>query len=148
MDLAPAAAEAAVEAGAVVEVACVQQYAAAAAWVRQQAACVFAAAGSGSRGNDCDGRHAASVHAAVGSGYGCMQQRAAAAACVWQRAGAAGAGLQWDTVMAAASQRHKCDGQWRRRRRKGRWDGGKIVMNNDYSDGQLWVNAGIGGRSG
>ncbi len=33
--IAPAAAEAAVEAGAVVEAACVQQYAAVAAWVRQ-----------------------------------------------------------------------------------------------------------------
>ncbi len=35
--MAPAAAEAAVKAGAVVEAACVQQYAAAAAWVWQQA---------------------------------------------------------------------------------------------------------------
>ncbi len=70
MDVAPAAAEAAVEAGAVVEVACVQQYAAAVVWVRQQAACVCEAAGGGGRGNDCDGRHAASMHAAVGSGCG------------------------------------------------------------------------------
>jgi hypothetical protein len=70
MDMAPAMAEVAVEAGAVVEAACVQQYAAAVAWVRQQAACVCAAAGSGGRGNDCDGRHAASVRAAVGSGCG------------------------------------------------------------------------------
>jgi hypothetical protein len=38
MDVAPAVAEAAVEAVAVVEAACVQQYAAAAAWVRQRAA--------------------------------------------------------------------------------------------------------------
>jgi hypothetical protein len=68
MDVAPAAAEAAVEAGAVVEAACVQQYAAAAAWVRQQAACVCATAGGGGRGNDRNGRHAASVHAAVGRG--------------------------------------------------------------------------------
>jgi hypothetical protein len=68
MDVAPAAVEAAVEAGAVVEVACVQQYAAAAAWVRQQAVCVCAAAGGSGRGNDCNGRHAASVRAAVGSG--------------------------------------------------------------------------------
>ncbi len=35
MDVAPAAAEVATEAGAVVEAACVQQYAAAVAWVRQ-----------------------------------------------------------------------------------------------------------------
>jgi hypothetical protein len=47
MDVAPAAAEAAVKAGAVVEAVCVQQYAAAVAWVRQRAACVCAAAGSG-----------------------------------------------------------------------------------------------------
>jgi hypothetical protein len=66
MDVAPAATEAAVEAGAVVEAACVQQYAAAAAWVRQQAVCVCAVAGGGGWGNDCDGRHAASVRAAVG----------------------------------------------------------------------------------
>ncbi len=70
MDLAPAVAEVVVEAGAVVEAACVQQYAAAAVWVRQRAACVCAAAGGGGRGNDHDGRHAASVRAAVGSGCG------------------------------------------------------------------------------
>ncbi len=70
MDVAPAAAEAAVEVGSVVEVACMQQYAAATAWVLQQTACVCAAAGGGGRGNDCDGLHAASVHAAVGSGWG------------------------------------------------------------------------------
>jgi hypothetical protein len=68
MDVAPAAVEAAVETGAVVEAACVQQYAAAAAWVRQQTACVCVAAGNSGWGNDCDGQHAASVHAAVGSG--------------------------------------------------------------------------------
>ncbi len=70
MDVAPAAAEVAVEAGAVVEVACVQQYAAAVAWVRQQAVCMCAAACGGGQGNDCDGQHAASVRAAVGSGCG------------------------------------------------------------------------------
>ncbi len=70
MDMAPAVAEVAVEAGVVVEVVCVQQYAAAAVWVRQQAACVCAAAGGGSRGNDCDGWQAASMHVAVGSGCG------------------------------------------------------------------------------
>ncbi len=70
MDVVPAAAEAAVEAGAVVEVACMQQYAAAVAWVGQQAACMCAAAGGGGRGNDCIGRHAASVRVAVGSGCG------------------------------------------------------------------------------
>jgi hypothetical protein len=70
MDVAPAAAEVTVKAGAVVEVVCVQQYAAVAAWVRQRAACVCAAAGGGGRGNDCSGRQAASVHAAMGSGCG------------------------------------------------------------------------------
>jgi hypothetical protein len=40
MDMAPAAAEVAVVRGAVVQGVCVQQYAAAAVWVRQQAACV------------------------------------------------------------------------------------------------------------
>jgi hypothetical protein len=70
MDVAPAAVEATVEAGAVVEAVCVQQYAAEAAWVQQPAACVCAAAGSGSQGNDCNGRQAASVRAAVGSKCG------------------------------------------------------------------------------
>ncbi len=55
MDMAPAAVEAAVVTEAVVEVVCVQQYAATAAWVRQRAACVCAAAGGGGRGNDRDG---------------------------------------------------------------------------------------------
>ncbi len=79
MDVAPAAAEVAVEVGAVVEAACMQQYAAAAAWVWQQAACVCVAAGGGSRGNDCDGRQAASVRAAVGSG--CSVRATACSGC-------------------------------------------------------------------
>ncbi len=83
-------AEAAVEAGAVVEAACVHQYAAAVAWVRKQAACVCAAAGSSGRVNDCDGRHAASVMQQWAADAACMQQCAAVAACVRQRAGAAG----------------------------------------------------------
>ncbi len=70
MDVAPAAAEVAVEAGAVVEAVCVQQYTAVAVWVRQQAACVCAAAGGSGQGNDCDGQHTASVCAAVGSRCG------------------------------------------------------------------------------
>ncbi len=62
MDVAPAVAEAAVKAGAVVEAACVQQYAAMAAWVLQQAACVCAAAGGNGQGNDCkDSRQPACV---------------------------------------------------------------------------------------
>ncbi len=67
MEVAPAAVEATVEAGAVVEAGCVQQYAAEAAWVRQPAACVCAAAGGGSQGNDRDGQQAASVRVAGGS---------------------------------------------------------------------------------
>jgi hypothetical protein len=45
MDVAPAAAEVAVVMGAVVQGACVQQYAAAAAWVQQRAACIGGASG-------------------------------------------------------------------------------------------------------
>ncbi len=56
--------------------------------------------------------------------------------------------LQWDTVMAVASRWHNCNGQRWRRQRKGWQDGGKITMNNDYGNGQLWVQAGVGGRSG
>jgi hypothetical protein len=55
--------------------------------------------------------------------------------------------LQWETVMAAANRWHNCHGR-RRRWRKGRWDGGKIAMDNGDGDGQLWVKAGVGGRSG
>jgi hypothetical protein len=50
--------------------------------------------------------------------------------------------------MAAASRQQNCNGQRQRQQRKGRQDGRKIVMNNDYGDGQLWVKAGVGGRSG
>jgi hypothetical protein len=99
MDVAPAAAEVAVVTGAVVQGGCVQQYAAAAAWVWQRAACVGGAAGGGRRGHDCNGWQAASVRATVGSGCGvhatvcnraaCVQQFAVAAACVWQRVRAA-----------------------------------------------------------
>ncbi len=38
--------------------------------MRQQAACMCVAAGSGGRGHDPDGRQAAIVHAAVGRGCG------------------------------------------------------------------------------
>jgi hypothetical protein len=99
MDMALAAAEVAVVMGAVVQGGCMQQYAVAAAWVWQQAACVGGAAGGGRRGHDCNGWQAASVYAAVGSGCGlratacsgaaCMRQCAVAAACVWQRVRAA-----------------------------------------------------------
>jgi hypothetical protein len=49
--------------------------------------------------------------------------------------------------MAAASRQHNCDGQRWWQRRKGRQDGEKIAMNNNYSNGQLWVKAGFWGRS-
>jgi hypothetical protein len=81
MDVAPAAAEVAVVMGAVVQGACVQQYAATAAWVRQQAACVGGAAGSNGQ--------AASVRAAAGSGCGVRATSCSRAACVQQRAAAA-----------------------------------------------------------
>ncbi len=55
MDVAPAVAEVAVVTGAVVQGACVQQYAAAVAWVRQQAAGIGVAIGGGRRGHDCNG---------------------------------------------------------------------------------------------
>ncbi len=130
MDVAPAAAEAAVEAGAVMEAACVQQYAAAVAWVRQRAACVCAAAGGSSWGNDCmDGVQPACVRQWVADAA-CMRKHAAAAACVWQQAGAAGstiamgysdgssqlaAQLQWAAAAAVAQrtvgQRKNCNEQ-------------------------------------
>ncbi len=99
MDVAPAAAKMAVVTGAVVQGGRVQQYAAAAAWVWQRAACVGGAAGGGRQGHDCNGWQAASVCAAVGSrcgvhatacsGAACVRQCAVAAACVWQRVRAA-----------------------------------------------------------
>ena len=102
MDMAPAAAEAAVEGGAVVEAACVQQYAAAAAWVWQRAACISAAAGSGGWGNDCNGRHAASVWAAAGSRCGVH-----ATAC---------SGSSMCAAVGGSGRQHDCNGiqgwQW------------------------------------
>ncbi len=89
MDMAPAAVEVAVVTGAVVQGACVQQYAAAAVWVRQQAACVGGAAGGGRRGHDCNGWQAVSVRAAVGSGCSVRATACSRAACVRQRAAAA-----------------------------------------------------------
>ncbi len=52
MDVAPAAVEVAVVTGAVVQGGCMQQYAAAAAWVWQQAVCIGGATGGGRRGHD------------------------------------------------------------------------------------------------
>jgi hypothetical protein len=99
MDVAPEVAEVALVTGAVVQGACVQLYAAVAAWVWQQAACVCGAAGGGGWGHDHNGWQAANVHGAAGSGCGvhatacsgaaCVQQCAVAVACVWQWVGAA-----------------------------------------------------------
>ncbi len=82
MGVAPAVAEVALVTGAVVQGACMQQYAAVAAWVWQQAECVCGAAGGGGRGHDCNGWQAASVHAAVGSGCGVRATACSGAACV------------------------------------------------------------------
>jgi hypothetical protein len=107
MDVAPAAAEVAVVTGAVVQGACVQQYAAAVAWVRQRAACIGGAAGGGGRGHNRNGWQPASVRAAAGSGCGVRATACSGAACVRQHAAAASgweqpaARLQWKTVMAA-----------------------------------------------
>jgi hypothetical protein len=89
MDVAPAAAEMAVVTGVMVQGACVQQYAAAAAWVRQQAACVGGAAGSSGRGHNCNGWQAASVREAASSGCGVRATACSGAACVQQHAAAA-----------------------------------------------------------
>jgi hypothetical protein len=102
MDVAPAAVEVAVVMVEVVQGACVQQYAAAAAWVRQQAACVGGAAGNGGWGHDRNGWQPASMRAAVGSGCAWVQQRAA----------------EWrvcDSVQRqqadGSSQQHNCNGR-------------------------------------
>ncbi len=81
MDVAPAAAEVAVVMGAVVQGVCVQQYAAAVAWVWQQEACVGAPCGS-RRGHDCNGWKAASVRAAAGSRCGVRATACSRAVCV------------------------------------------------------------------
>ncbi len=105
--MAPAAAEVAVVTGAVVQGACMQQYAAAVAWVRQQAVCVGGAAGGGGWGHDQNGWQTASMRAAAGSGCGVRATACSGAACVQQRAAAGSrweqpaAQLQLKTVMAA-----------------------------------------------
>jgi hypothetical protein len=105
--VAPAVAEVVVVTGAVVQGACVQQYAAVMVWVRQRAACVGGAAGGGGQGHDCNGWQAASVRAAVGSRCGVRAIACSGAACVQQHAAAASgweqpaARLQWKIVMAA-----------------------------------------------
>jgi hypothetical protein len=101
IDVAPAAAEVAVVTGAVVQGGCMQQYAAVAAWVWQQAACIGGAAGSNGRGHHHNGWQAASMHAAVGSGCGVCATACSRAACVRQCAVAAACAWQW--VRAASS---------------------------------------------
>ena len=64
-------------------------------------------------------------------------------ACVRQWA----ADVAW--VQQHAAEWRVCGNvQWQQWWRKGRWDGRKITINNNYGDGQLWVKAGVGGRSG
>jgi hypothetical protein len=82
MDVAPAAAEGAVVTGAVVQGACEQQYAAAAAWVRQRAACICRAACNGGRGHDRNGWQVASMHVSASSGCGVRATVCSGAACV------------------------------------------------------------------
>ncbi len=107
MDVAPAVAEVAVVTGAVVQGACVQQHAAAAAWVQQRTACIGGAAGSGGRGHNRNGSQAASVRAAAVSRCGMHAMACSGVACVRQHAAAASgweqpaAQLQLKTVMAA-----------------------------------------------
>jgi hypothetical protein len=100
MDVAPAAAEVAVVTGAVVQGACMQLYAAAAAWVWQQAACVAGYAGVGGRGHDRNGWQAASVHAAVGSGW-CAAERRVCSNVQWQLHFCVAAGGEVAVQMAA-----------------------------------------------
>ncbi len=90
MDVAPAAVEVAVVMGAVVQGVCMQQYAAAAAWVWQLAVCVGGAAGGSRRGRNCNGWQAASVRAAAGSRCDGVHTTACSrVACVQQRAASA-----------------------------------------------------------
>ncbi len=121
MNVAPAAAEAAVDAGAaVVEAACVQQYAAAAVRVLQRAACMCAAAGGGGQGSDCKNNRQTACVRQWAADLACVRRRAAASACVRQQAGAAGitiamgdsngsgqpaAQLKWAVAAAAVAKR-------------------------------------------
>ncbi len=75
MDVAPAAAEVAVVTGAVVQGACMQQYAAVAAWVSKQRVLVELQAAADGGTIAMDGRQPA-----------CMRQRAVDVACVQQHA--------------------------------------------------------------
>jgi hypothetical protein len=107
MDVAPAAAEAAVVTGAMVEAACVQQYAAAAAWVRQQAACMCAAAGGSGQRNDRNGRQAASVRVAAGSG--CGVHAAVGSGFSVRATACSGSGVC--TAASGSGRQHDCNGR-------------------------------------
>ncbi len=101
MDVAPAAAEMAVVMGAVVQKACMQQYAAVAAWVWQQAAWIGGAAGGGGRGHDRNGWQPA-----------CVQQQAVDVACVQQRAAERHVCDSMQRQQAdGSSQQHDCNGR-------------------------------------
>jgi hypothetical protein len=82
MDVAPAAAEVAVVTRAVVQGACVQQYAAAVAWVGQRTVCIGGVAGGGRQGHNPNGWQAASVRAAAGSGCGVCATACSRGVCV------------------------------------------------------------------
>ena len=127
MDVAPAVAEAAVKAGAVVEAGCVQQYAAAVAWVLQQAACVCVAAGGGGQGNDRKDSRQPVCMRQWSANEACMRQRAVASVCVRQQAGVAGSTiamgdsngsgqpatqLRWAAVAVAAAAKRTV-GRWK-----------------------------------
>ncbi len=75
----------------------------------------------------------------------CVGQGAAVVACVRQQAEVAGSTIAMED--SDGSGQH-CNGQRQPQWHKGQWDGGKVVMNNGNGDGQLWVMAGVGGRSG
>jgi hypothetical protein len=114
MDVAPAAVEVAVVTGAVVQGACMQQYAAAAVWVRQQAACVGGAAGGGGQGHDRNGRQAASVREAAGSRCGMHATGCSGAVCVRQRSKRVGAASSTIAMDDSDGSRQR----WRRKEQR------------------------------
>ncbi len=124
--------EVAVVMGAVVEAACVQQYAAVAAWVRQRAACVCVAAGGGGRGNDCNGRPAASVCASVGSR--CGVRAAVGSGCGMPATACSGGGVC--VAAGGSSQQHNCNG----RQRWQRLAGGTFAMGSSGGGGSGGAN--------
>ncbi len=101
MDVAPAGAEVAVVTGAVVQGACVQQYAAAAAWVSKQHALVEPQAAADGGTIAMDGRQPA-----------CMWQRAADVACMQQHAAERRVcGSVQRQQAGGSSQQYDCNGR-------------------------------------